>query len=86
MTVKEDYEVNAWAAEPMITQPMAFCWDDQGRMWVAENRDYENEGTGFSNDGNSRILILEDTDRDGVADTEKCFWRAFHSPRPLPWV
>ena len=31
-------------AEPMITQPMAFCWDDRGRLWVAENRDYESRG------------------------------------------
>ena len=47
MTIKEGFTVNAWAAEPMITQPMAFCWDDKGRMWVAENRDYENRQEGF---------------------------------------
>lgn len=73
MTVKEGFEVNAFAAEPMITQPMAFCWDDRGRMWIAENRDYESRGRGFSNSGDSRILILEDTDRDGVADSRKVF-------------
>ena len=73
MTVKEGYEVNAFASEPMITQPMAFCWDDKGRMWIAENRDYESRGHGFSNFGDSRILILEDTDQDGVADTKKVF-------------
>ena len=58
MTVTPGYQVDVWAAEPMLTQPMAFCWDDKGRMWVAENRDYENRGSGFSNDGTSRILIL----------------------------
>ncbi|MGI9552187.1 MAG: PVC-type heme-binding CxxCH protein [Aurantibacter sp.] len=73
MTIKEGYKVNAFASEPMITQPMAFCWDDRGRMWIAENRDYENRGEGFSNSGDSRILILEDTDRDGVADSKKVF-------------
>ena len=25
----------------MVVQPMAFCWDDRGRLWVAENLDYE---------------------------------------------
>lgn len=54
----------------MITQPMAFCWDDRGRMWIAENRDYESRGCGFANSGDSRILILEDTDRDGVAEMD----------------
>ena len=53
MTVKDGFKVNPWASEPMITQPMAFCWDDKGRLWVAENRDYESRGSGFSSDGNS---------------------------------
>ncbi|MFY0651722.1 MAG: PmoA family protein [Cyclobacteriaceae bacterium] len=73
MTIKEGYQVNTFASEPMITQPMAFCWDDKGRMWIAENRDYESRQTGFSGSGDSRILILEDTDRDGVADSKKVF-------------
>ena len=73
MSVVDGYRVNAWAAEPMIAQPMAFCWDDRGRLWVAENRDYESRSDGFSNGGNSRIVILEDTDRDGVAETRKVF-------------
>ncbi len=73
MTIKKGYKVNAFASEPMITQPMAFCWDDKGRLWIAENRDYESRGDGFSNYGDSRILILEDTDHDGVADTKKVF-------------
>ena len=72
-TIKEGYQMNMYASEPMITQPMAFCWDDKGRMWIAENRDYENRKEGFSNDGTSRILILEDTDKDGVADSRKVF-------------
>ena len=73
MSLQDGFEVNAYAAEPMITQPMAFCWDDRGRMWVAENRDYESRGRGFANSGDSRILILEDTDHDGVADSRKVF-------------
>ncbi len=80
MTLKEGFEVNAWASEPMITQPMAFCWDDKGRMWVAENRDYESRGSGFSNSGDSRILILEDTDGDGVADSRKVFLEGIPFP------
>jgi putative membrane-bound dehydrogenase-like protein len=73
MSLVPGYRVNAWAAEPMVVQPMAFCWDDRGRLWVAENRDYESRNAGFSNAGNSRILILEDTDHDGVADSRKVF-------------
>jgi putative membrane-bound dehydrogenase-like protein len=83
MTIKEGYKVNAYASEPMITQPMAFCWDDRGRMWIAENRDYENRQNGFSNSGDSRILILEDTDRDGVVDTRKVFLEGIPFPSAI---
>ncbi len=83
MTLLDGFEVNAWASEPAITQPMAFCWDDRGRMWVAENRDYESRGTGFSNSGDSRILILEDTDRDGVADSSKVFLEGIPFPSAI---
>lgn len=83
MTIKEGYQVNAYASEPMITQPMAFCWDDRGRMWIAENRDYENRQNGFSNSGDSRILILEDTDRDGVVDSRKVFLEGIPFPSAI---
>ncbi len=83
MTIKEGYEVNVYASEPMITQPMAFCWDDQGRMWVAENRDYESRRDGFSNSGDSRILILEDEDGDGIADSRKVFLEGIAFPAAI---
>jgi putative membrane-bound dehydrogenase-like protein len=83
MTLVGGYAVSAWAAEPMIVQPMAFCWDDRGRLWVAENRDYETRNRGFSNAGTSRILILEDTDRDGVADSRKVFLDGIVFPSAL---
>lgn len=83
MTLKEGFKVNVWASEPMMTQPMAFCWDDRGRLWVAENRDYESRGHGFSKAGNSRILILEDTNHDGVADTKKVFLEGIAFPAAM---
>jgi putative membrane-bound dehydrogenase-like protein len=83
MTVPEGFEAKLAAVEPMITQPMAFCWDDRGRLWVAENRDYETRGTGFSADGNSRILILEDTDGDGKFDTRQVFLEGIPFPAAI---
>jgi len=82
-TIEDGFTVNSWANEPMITQPMAFCWDDKGRIWVAENRDYETRGRGFSASGDSRILILEDTDRDGVADKRSVFLEGIPFPSAM---
>ncbi|NQW47929.1 MAG: dehydrogenase, partial [Planctomycetes bacterium] len=83
MTVQPGFNVNLFAAEPMISQPFAFCFDAKGRMWIAENRDYETRGSGFSNSGNSRILILEDTDRDGTADSRKVFLEGIPFPAAI---
>ncbi len=83
MTVMPGFAVNTWASEPMMTQPMAFCWDDRGRLWVAENLDYESRGYGFSKAGNSRILILEDTDHDGKADSRKVFLDSIPFPSAI---
>lgn len=73
MTITEGFEVKAFASEPMITQPMAFCFDDRGRLWIAQNHEYKGIGGGVEFTGDSRILILEDTDRDGVADKRTVF-------------
>jgi putative membrane-bound dehydrogenase-like protein len=83
MSIVDGYRVNAWAAEPMVVQPMAFCWDDRGRLWVAENLDYESRSGGFSSAGNSRILILEDTNHDGMADSRKVFMDRIVFPSAL---
>lgn len=83
MTLLDGYAVNAWASEPMVTQPMAFAWDDRGRLWVAENRDYESRSRGFSNSGDSRVVILEDTDRDGRADKRTVFLTGIAFPSAL---
>jgi putative membrane-bound dehydrogenase-like protein len=85
MTVPAGFEVKLYASEPAITQPMAFCWDDRGRLWVAENRDYEARNKGFSGSGDSRILILEDTDGDGRMDTRKVFLEGIPFPAAIAW-
>ncbi|MBX3439531.1 MAG: PmoA family protein, partial [Planctomycetaceae bacterium] len=80
MTLADGVRVNVYAGEPMIAQPMAFCWDARGRMWVAENLDYETRQKGFSANGHSRIVILDDTDGDGVADSRKVFLEGIPFP------
>lgn len=83
MTVPKGLEVKLFASDPDIAQPIAFAWDDRGRLWVAENRDYETRGTGFSGSGESRILILEDTDGDGKMDRKKVFMEGIIFPSAI---
>ena len=83
MTLIDGFKVSAWVGEPEITTPMAFAWDDRGRLWVAENNDYETRGTGFSAAGDSRILILEDTNGDGYADKRDVFLEGIAFPAAM---
>ena len=40
ITVPEGFEVKLFAGEPDVHQPIAFCLDDRGRLWVAEAYSY----------------------------------------------
>jgi putative membrane-bound dehydrogenase-like protein len=72
MAIPEGFEVSVFASEPDIAEPIAFCFDDRGRMWVAENFNYRTRRE-HTSEQVSRIQILEDTDGDGVFDQKKTF-------------
>ncbi len=72
MAIPEGFEVSVFAAEPDIAEPIAFCFDERGRIWIAENFNYRTRRD-HTADPVSRIQILEDTDGNGVFDTKKTF-------------
>ena len=72
MAIPDGFEVSIFAAEPDIAEPIAFCFDHKGRIWVAENFNYRTRRN-HTSDPVSRIQILEDTNGDGVFDKKKTF-------------
>jgi putative membrane-bound dehydrogenase-like protein len=72
-TLRPRFSVKPFAYEPMIGNIVDFAWDARGRLWVVETSDYPNNVLPDSVPGNDRILILEDTDRNGQADRVKVF-------------
>ena len=64
----EGFEVKIFAAEPDIVNPIAFSWDERGRLWVLESTNYPHESIGAES-GGDRITICEDTDGDQKADS-----------------
>ncbi|MBC6366217.1 PVC-type heme-binding CxxCH protein [Algoriphagus sp. AK58] len=66
-----EFEMELFASEPMIINPMAMAWDERGRLFVIETVDYPNEVR--TEGGNDKIKILEDTDGDGKADKVTVF-------------
>ncbi len=65
--VAPDLRLELFAAEPDISKPIFMAWDERGRLWIAEARDYPHDvkPDGLGNDS---IKICEDTNGDGRAD------------------
>jgi len=77
LTLPGDLEANLWAESPFLHNPTNIDVDSRGRIWVTEAvdyRNYNNDSTKFLHyTKGDRIVILEDTDQDGKADTSKVF-------------
>jgi putative heme-binding domain-containing protein len=67
----EGFEINLFASDPMIAKPIQMNWDEQGRLWMVSSRLYPHIKPGQRSD--DQVLVLEDTDGDGVADKSTVF-------------
>jgi mono/diheme cytochrome c family protein/glucose/arabinose dehydrogenase len=79
------YHLELVASEPLVQDPTAMDWDLKGRLWVVEM-------TGFVRDLEARepnldpighVVVLEDTDRDGVMDKRTVFADNLILPRAV---
>ena len=68
-----DYEVQLVAAEPLVLDPVEVTWDAQGRMYVADMRDYPLGPPNPNDPWLSRIQLLTDEDGDGRMDKAVTF-------------
>jgi putative heme-binding domain-containing protein len=95
LKVPDGFEIQLFAAEPMINKPVNLAWDKKGRLWVsstveypyAANRERWSDEIGSSVRGSrDAIKILEDTDGDGRADKVTDFADGLNIPTGvLPW-
>lgn len=77
--VPADCKLQLFASEPDIGKPIAFAWDERGRLWVCETSDYPH-GVKPDGVGSDRIKICEDTDGDGKADKFTVFADGLNIP------
>src|SRR5262245_20059019 len=80
MTVPDGFKVTLFAGEPDVVQPIAFTFDDRGRLWVVECMSYPKWNKNVATErgdggrvidkrqGKDRVVIFEDTDGDGQFD------------------
>lgn len=82
----DDLEITEWAASPLFFNPTNIDIDHKGRVWVAEGVNYrffKNSLEGVGHAPGDRIVILEDSDGDGTAETSKIFWQDTSLVAPL---
>ena len=67
--VKDGYNMELAAAEPLVRDPVAMSFDENGRLYVVEMCDYSEQDKEFL--GNVRVL--EDSDNDGHFEKSTLF-------------
>ena len=84
LTIADGLEVTPIATEPMLKNPTNIDVDEKGRIWVTEAYNYRPDINGNPvNEKGDRIIILEDTNGDGSADTAKVFYQGPEINAPL---
>jgi putative heme-binding domain-containing protein len=67
----DGFEVNLFAADPIIAKPLQINFDPAGRLWISSSEVYPQILPGQVAD--DKILIVEDRDGDGRADKTSVF-------------
>ena len=62
--LKQGFHIELAASEPMVTAPVAMAFDENGRLFVVEMRDYPNQRA--ANPHLGRVRMLENMNEDGV--------------------
>ena len=84
--VPSGFDLELFASEPDIINPISMEWDERGRLWVIETVDYPNTVRNDKGAGDDRIKICEDTDGDGKADKFTVFAENLNIPTSMVFV
>ncbi|MFZ4732418.1 MAG: PVC-type heme-binding CxxCH protein [Pirellulales bacterium] len=69
------FELQVFAAEPAVANPIGIATDARGRLWVAENYSWSGAGFGgWTTDFRDRVVVFADRDGDGRHDERTVFW------------
>lgn len=77
-SLPEGARINLFASEPVVRNPIHMNWDTQGRLWVVGSPLYPHIKPG--QEESDQLVVLEDTNGDGVADRHTVFADDLHIP------
>ncbi len=81
----EGFVVEKVAGQPLVHYPLFACFDDSGRLYVAEGTGLNVAGEELVEKKLGRITRLEDTDGDGHFDTSTLFADKLIFPQGVLW-
>ncbi|MFN0050550.1 MAG: PVC-type heme-binding CxxCH protein, partial [Planctomycetales bacterium] len=84
-TLPEGFVIEQVAAAPLVRYPLFGCFDDAGRLYVAEGTGQSVPGAELIKQPLGRITRLEDTDGDGKFDTSVPFAEGLVFPQGVLW-
>ncbi len=76
------FELSLFASEPDIVNPIFVNWDHRGRAFIIQTVDYPNN-LHAGNLGNDKIIVADDRDKDGRAETFTTFADKLSIPTSL---
>src|SRR2546427_8925406 len=77
--LRKGFRLELVAAEPLVTDPIALSFDEDGRLFVVEMNDYPERGEQRL----GQIKRLEDTDGDGRFDKATVFAKGLRWPSAI---
>ena len=70
-THSDEIEVKLFATNPYLAKPIHMNFDSDGRLWIASSEVYPQIEPGQK--ANDKIIVIEDTNKDGIADESRIF-------------
>jgi putative heme-binding domain-containing protein len=80
------YTLSVAAAAPLVTHPIAGCFDDRGRLFVGDAVGVNWKKDQLDANPPNRVLMLEDTDGDGSFDRSTVFADKMTFPAGAQWL
>src|SRR5205809_4962693 len=77
--LRKGFRLELVAAEPLVTDPIALAFDEDGRLFVVEMNDYPERGEQLL----GQVRRLEDTDGDGRFDKSTVFAKGLRWPAAI---
>lgn len=85
-TLTDGFEISIVAGSPLVTHPIMGCVDDKGRLFVGDAVGANWNRAQLNANPPNRILMLEDTDGDGIYDKSTVYADHLTFPQGACWL